>query len=63
MNVCITVQRSVFKGGARKRREEVRGAEEVQEDENTATELPVDQVSFTVISMSSQACKYMIKYH
>ncbi|XP_067470491.1 doublecortin domain-containing protein 2B [Thunnus thynnus] len=38
-----SVQRSVFKGGARKRREEVRGAEEVQEDENTATELPVDQ--------------------
>uniref|UniRef100_A0A3P8TLE9 Doublecortin domain containing 2B n=1 Tax=Amphiprion percula TaxID=161767 RepID=A0A3P8TLE9_AMPPE len=37
---------SVFKRAGRKRREEVRGAEEVQEDENTATELPVDQVSF-----------------
>ncbi|XP_030614981.1 doublecortin domain-containing protein 2B isoform X2 [Archocentrus centrarchus] len=36
-------QPSVFKRAARKRREEVRGAEEVQEDENTATELPVDQ--------------------
>ncbi|XP_071355105.1 doublecortin domain-containing protein 2B isoform X2 [Trachinotus anak] len=38
-----SVQPSVFKRAARKRREEVRGAEEVQEDENTATELPVDQ--------------------
>ncbi|XP_061651648.1 doublecortin domain-containing protein 2B isoform X1 [Phyllopteryx taeniolatus] len=38
------VYRSFFKPGARRRRrEEVRGAEEVQEDENTATELPVDQ--------------------
>uniref|UniRef100_A0A7N6B333 Doublecortin domain-containing protein n=1 Tax=Anabas testudineus TaxID=64144 RepID=A0A7N6B333_ANATE len=37
-----SVQPSVFKR-AQKRREEVRGAEEVQEDENTATELPVDQ--------------------
>ncbi|KAM8917533.1 doublecortin domain-containing protein 2B isoform 2-T3 [Spinachia spinachia] len=37
------VQSSVFKGAGRKRREEVRGAEEVREDENTATELPVDQ--------------------
>uniref|UniRef100_A0A7N6C0U6 Doublecortin domain-containing protein n=1 Tax=Anabas testudineus TaxID=64144 RepID=A0A7N6C0U6_ANATE len=36
------LQPSVFKR-AQKRREEVRGAEEVQEDENTATELPVDQ--------------------
>uniref|UniRef100_A0A8C5GJ37 Doublecortin domain-containing protein 2-like n=1 Tax=Gouania willdenowi TaxID=441366 RepID=A0A8C5GJ37_GOUWI len=34
---------SVFKRAARKRREEVRGAVEVQEDENTATEIPVDQ--------------------
>ncbi|XP_029981921.1 doublecortin domain-containing protein 2B [Sphaeramia orbicularis] len=37
------VRPSVFKRTGRKRREEVRGAEEVQEDENTATELPVDQ--------------------
>ncbi|KAF7658736.1 hypothetical protein LDENG_00008630 [Lucifuga dentata] len=36
-------QQSVFKRPARKRREEVRGAEEVQDDENTVTELPVDQ--------------------
>lgn len=28
----------------------MRGAEEVHEDENTATELPVDQVSLTVLS-------------
>ncbi|XP_040917472.1 doublecortin domain-containing protein 2B [Toxotes jaculatrix] len=38
-----SVQPSVFKRPTRKRREEVRGAEEVQEDENTVTELPVDQ--------------------
>ncbi|XP_022052433.1 doublecortin domain-containing protein 2B isoform X1 [Acanthochromis polyacanthus] len=38
-----SVQPSIFKRAGRKRREEVRGAEEVQEDENTATELPVDQ--------------------
>lgn len=38
-------QPSVFKRAARKRREEVRGATEVREDENTVTELPVDQVS------------------
>ncbi|KAJ7989256.1 hypothetical protein DPEC_G00317600 [Dallia pectoralis] len=36
-------QPSVFKGAVRRRREEVRGAEEVQEDHNTAVELPVDQ--------------------
>lgn len=41
----ITVQPSVFKRASRKRREEVRGAEEVHDDENTVTELPVDQVS------------------
>uniref|UniRef100_A0A3B4A7W7 Doublecortin domain-containing protein n=1 Tax=Periophthalmus magnuspinnatus TaxID=409849 RepID=A0A3B4A7W7_9GOBI len=38
-------QHSVFKRAGRKRREEVRGAEEVAEDENTATEIPIDQVS------------------
>ncbi|XP_051942273.1 doublecortin domain-containing protein 2B [Hippocampus zosterae] len=38
------IYRGVYKPGARRRRrEEVRGAKEVQEDENTATELPVDQ--------------------
>ncbi|KAJ8333099.1 hypothetical protein SKAU_G00419950, partial [Synaphobranchus kaupii] len=36
-------QPSVFKGNVRKRREEVQGAEEVPEDEDTAVELPVDQ--------------------
>ncbi|KAL0969600.1 hypothetical protein UPYG_G00229630 [Umbra pygmaea] len=36
-------QASVFKGGTRRRREEMQGAEEVLEDENTAVELPVDQ--------------------
>ncbi|KAM9356295.1 doublecortin domain-containing protein 2B [Pholidichthys leucotaenia] len=38
-----SVQPSIFKREGRKRREEVQGAEEVQEDENTVTELPVDQ--------------------
>ncbi|XP_060918633.1 doublecortin domain-containing protein 2B [Labrus mixtus] len=38
-----SVQSSVFKRAARQKREEVRGAEEVHEDENTATEFPVDQ--------------------
>uniref|UniRef100_A0A3Q4IBH8 Doublecortin domain containing 2B n=1 Tax=Neolamprologus brichardi TaxID=32507 RepID=A0A3Q4IBH8_NEOBR len=46
-------QPSVFKSSAQKRREEVRGAEEVQEDENTATELPVDQVSFRWAHLSA----------
>uniref|UniRef100_A0A8C3A3Q3 Doublecortin domain containing 2B n=1 Tax=Cyclopterus lumpus TaxID=8103 RepID=A0A8C3A3Q3_CYCLU len=48
------VQPSVFKRAARKRREEVRGAEEVHEDENTATELPVDQVRFARIFFLQQ---------
>nr|XP_020446400.1 doublecortin domain-containing protein 2-like isoform X3 [Monopterus albus] len=39
----LTVQPSIFKRTTRKRREEMRGAEEVEEDENTVTELPVDQ--------------------
>ncbi|XP_072313769.1 doublecortin domain-containing protein 2B [Eucyclogobius newberryi] len=34
---------SVFEKAGRRMREEVRGAEEVAEDENTATELPIDQ--------------------
>nr|XP_020446399.1 doublecortin domain-containing protein 2-like isoform X2 [Monopterus albus] len=38
-----SVQPSIFKRTTRKRREEMRGAEEVEEDENTVTELPVDQ--------------------
>ncbi|XP_063355888.1 doublecortin domain-containing protein 2B [Pelmatolapia mariae] len=42
-------QPSVFKSSAQKRREEVRGAEEVQEDENTATELPVDQRAAEIV--------------
>ncbi|CAL9686564.1 unnamed protein product [Knipowitschia caucasica] len=41
--LTTTVRHSVFKRAGRKRREEVRGAEEVAEDENTATELPIDQ--------------------
>lgn len=35
----------MFKTAARKRREEAPGAEEVREDENTAVEIPVDQVT------------------
>ncbi|KAL7889243.1 hypothetical protein AOLI_G00015010 [Acnodon oligacanthus] len=41
-------QPSVFKGVGR-RREEVRGAEEVAEDESTATDLPVDQRAAEVV--------------
>ncbi|XP_033499279.1 doublecortin domain-containing protein 2B isoform X1 [Epinephelus lanceolatus] len=44
-----SVQPSVFKRAARKRREEVRGAEEVHEDENTAIELPVDQRAAEIV--------------
>ena len=55
----VTVLPSVFKRAARKRREEVRGAEEVHEDENTATELPVDQVSLT--TRSTAWCDHVIK--
>lgn len=51
----MTGQPSVFKSSAQKRREEVRGAEEVQEDENTATELPVDQVSFRHLCVISDS--------
>ncbi|XP_029900754.1 doublecortin domain-containing protein 2B [Myripristis murdjan] len=43
------VQPSVFKRGARRRREEARGAEEVPEDENTVTELPVDQRAADIV--------------
>ncbi|KAM7403198.1 hypothetical protein PAMA_003902 [Pampus argenteus] len=50
-----SVHHSVFKRGARKRREEVRGAEEVQEDENTATELPVDQRVAEVVEDEEQS--------
>lgn len=41
----VTVKQRKFRRAAKAGREEVQGAEEVQEDENTATELPVDQVS------------------
>uniref|UniRef100_A0A3Q2QDF0 Doublecortin domain containing 2B n=1 Tax=Fundulus heteroclitus TaxID=8078 RepID=A0A3Q2QDF0_FUNHE len=54
--VFVTGKPSAFKGEEQTNREEVQGAEEVQEDENTATELPVDQVSFrhlTVIPLTS----------
>uniref|UniRef100_A0A3Q2D3J3 Doublecortin domain containing 2B n=1 Tax=Cyprinodon variegatus TaxID=28743 RepID=A0A3Q2D3J3_CYPVA len=46
LSIFATVKPGVFEGEERTNREEVRDAEEVQEDENTATELPVDQVSF-----------------
>uniref|UniRef100_A0A668AVI4 Doublecortin domain containing 2B n=1 Tax=Myripristis murdjan TaxID=586833 RepID=A0A668AVI4_9TELE len=56
------MQPSVFKRGARRRREEARGAEEVPEDENTVTELPVDQVNFTFIPVSSHPHNSMIHF-
>ncbi|XP_037342569.2 doublecortin domain-containing protein 2B isoform X2 [Pungitius pungitius] len=43
------VQPSVSKRAPRRRREEARGAEEVHEDENTATELPVDQKAAEIV--------------
>lgn len=49
--LCVSPagQASVFKGVGR-RREEVRGAEEVAEDESTAVELPVDQVGTLIFT-------------
>ncbi|XP_041828759.1 doublecortin domain-containing protein 2B [Melanotaenia boesemani] len=44
-----SAQPSIFKRAEQKRREEVQGAEEVQEDENTATELPVDQRAAEIV--------------
>uniref|UniRef100_A0A672K533 Doublecortin domain containing 2B n=1 Tax=Sinocyclocheilus grahami TaxID=75366 RepID=A0A672K533_SINGR len=41
---AATDEPSVFKASKSRMREEVRGAEEVAEDENTAVELPIDQV-------------------
>uniref|UniRef100_A0A3B4UYH6 Doublecortin domain containing 2B n=1 Tax=Seriola dumerili TaxID=41447 RepID=A0A3B4UYH6_SERDU len=58
----ITVQPSVFKRAARRRRDEVRGAEEVKEDENTATELPVDQVNVPVISVFIKSYTCVVQY-
>lgn len=51
--VCVSPagQASVFKGVGR-RREEVRGAEEVAEDESTAVELPVDQVGNLTLKLT-----------
>ncbi|XP_072221696.1 doublecortin domain-containing protein 2B isoform X2 [Leuresthes tenuis] len=44
-----SVQQSAFKRAGRKKRAEAQGAEEVQEDENTATELPVDQRAAEIV--------------
>ncbi|KAM4543229.1 doublecortin domain-containing protein 2B isoform 2-T3 [Odontesthes bonariensis] len=44
-----SVQQSIFKRAGQKKREEAQGAEEVQEDENTATELPVDQRAAEIV--------------
>lgn len=54
MCVCPAGHASVFKGAGR-RREEVRGAEEVAEDNSTAVELPVDQVGTLIFTSSSLA--------
>lgn len=52
--LCVSPagQASVFKGVGR-RREEVRGAEEVAEDESTAVEIPVDQVGNLTLKLTS----------
>lgn len=57
--MCVD-EPSVFKASDNSMREEVRGAEEVPEDENTAVELPVDQVllSFSVISFPHQSSHF-----
>lgn len=47
-DLVVAVQPSEFKTAARKMREEAPGAEEVHEDENTAVEIPVDQVETSV---------------
>uniref|UniRef100_A0A3B5L644 Doublecortin domain-containing protein n=1 Tax=Xiphophorus couchianus TaxID=32473 RepID=A0A3B5L644_9TELE len=47
-SIFVTGKPGVLKGEDQTNREEAQGAEEVQEDENTATELPVDQVSIHV---------------
>uniref|UniRef100_A0A672HF96 Doublecortin domain containing 2B n=1 Tax=Salarias fasciatus TaxID=181472 RepID=A0A672HF96_SALFA len=43
--------RKAVRSRSGKTREEVRGAEEVQEDENTATELPLDQIRFLLFHL------------
>uniref|UniRef100_A0A8C7ZML4 Doublecortin domain containing 2B n=1 Tax=Oryzias sinensis TaxID=183150 RepID=A0A8C7ZML4_9TELE len=48
MHVSLTIYLNIFQKEEQKSNEEPEGAEEVQEDENTATELPVDQVSFNL---------------
>lgn len=50
----------MFKASERRMREEVRGAEEVAEDENTAVELPIDQVHLSS-SVSSHLISSSIK--
>lgn len=54
--MIVTVQPNVFKTAARKRGEEAPGAEEVHEDENTAVEIPVDQVK----PLSNKLCKFYV---
>uniref|UniRef100_A0A3B3BW11 Doublecortin domain-containing protein 2-like n=1 Tax=Oryzias melastigma TaxID=30732 RepID=A0A3B3BW11_ORYME len=44
--IFATVYSNIFQKEVQNSKEDLEGAEEVQEDENTATELPVDQVSF-----------------
>uniref|UniRef100_A0A673H4Q8 Doublecortin domain-containing protein 2B-like n=1 Tax=Sinocyclocheilus rhinocerous TaxID=307959 RepID=A0A673H4Q8_9TELE len=46
---AATDEPSVFKASKSRMREEVRGAEEVAEDENTAVELPIDQREAEVV--------------
>ncbi|XP_055025930.2 doublecortin domain-containing protein 2B [Misgurnus anguillicaudatus] len=46
---ATTDEPSVFKASNRRIKEEVRGAEEVAEDENTAVELPVDQRTAEIV--------------
>lgn len=56
----ISAQSSVFHGALRKRREETQGAQQVAEDEDTAVELPLDQVTFSLGTM--MVCKLHRKH-
>ncbi len=61
---CLIVldEPSVFKASESMMREEVRGAEEIAEDENTAVELPIDQVHLSS-SVTSRLVFYKKKYN
>lgn len=60
--MCVD-EPSVFKASDNRMREEVRGAEEVPEDANTAVELPVDQVFFSFFLSSPILSFHLLMYN